>query len=170
MSKVFKWKILETPPPPYLKEHLKKYSSDLRITARPYHEVLRGLVKECTSTIDLILDRARLKFTVAKKRERYGQDEVYVAAYFTCCHQKCGTCLGKYPLHYPYLRVADAQGKTIEEIESRKVREWLYWVGLDVEDIEVLHYAMKLRHWLIRLYHCEVLIYNHLELVEMKHE
>jgi len=154
--KVTEWVSLKKVFPTKLKVELKKrvgseFDGKLYSFLLEVFRAIDALSREIQMTVDVI---------VAKAHEK----GLTVTAEGKCCGRACGTCLGKYPFHYPYFRV---KGKPLS---TRRLYEFLLRIGLTEEDVQTFDRAVWARHYLISVYHGLVQTLGYMGLTELKLE
>jgi len=86
----------------------------------------------------------------------------------TCSIPRCGTCLGKYPYHYPYFyRTVDGAKRMIS---TRGLHDFLREIGMAEEQIELFEGRVKARHILIAMFHNSIRILSTLGVSKLKLE
>jgi hypothetical protein len=98
-----------------------------------------------------------------------GERGITLEAVPKCCRvPRCGTCLGKYPYHYPYFYIHTESRRRI--VSARRLREFLSELGMTADQIEMFDGRVKARHILIAMFHNSIRNLNALGMSTLKLE
>jgi len=163
LTKVSSYKFLLTPFPDFLKEELRRIKErehpNLDTTVHNFIQSLKVYIVALTKII------TRFSEIVIERAEERG---ILVTVESQCCHAKrCSTCLGRFPLHYPYFRVTSS---TTRLIRKKDLRQFLTTLNFTGEEINGLLSAIDARAQLLKLHNTIVRALNHIGVIDLEFE
>lgn len=154
-------RFLEMEVHPHVKVRLQRLQPSFEESMGQYYQ--KGLwvvIGELKEVIDECVEAMNVQCQLR------GLDYYIIATASTCRRKNCGTCLGKYSTHYPYLHKYYPKTQETEQIKARDWRSFFSSISLGADWINRLYFTMDLRHQIIRdWYHYQLLYFNHLGLV-----
>jgi len=131
-----------------------------------FAEELKKFLKSLRKEISLITERVKdyVDFVYAFSNKK----SIRVSVRAVCCYAKrCGTCLGRYRLHYPYIYVYDERSEKWRHVKNEDLVDFLRFLEFNEEMINDFLNLIRARHQMISIYHNLIRIFNAFGLLEV---